>query len=190
MIRCYITDSQSVGAIEPMLAVVRRAVAEQVDWIQLREKHLAARGLAELARIVIGIAHAGRTKVLINSRIDAAIACKADGVHLSSDSLPVENVRSITPPGWLIGVSTHTLEEAQAAQRAGADYVLFGPVFESISKQGYGSKQGLETLRWVCNHMTIPVLALGGVTMENSASCADAGAAGIAGISLFQRSEV
>ena len=173
-----------------MIEAVRRAVADRVDWIQLREKHLAARSLAELARTVIHIARSGRTKVLINSRIDVAIACCADGVQLPGDSLPVATVRSIAPRDWLIGVSAHTLEEAHAAQSDGANYVLFGPVFESISKQGYGSKQGLETLRWVCNHMTIPVLALGGVTMENSASCIDSGAAGVAGISLFQRSEV
>ena len=173
-----------------MIAAVHRAVADQVDWIQLREKHLAARELAVLARRVIAIARSGQTKVLINSRLDAAIACGADGVHLPSDFLSLETVRSITPPGWLIGVSTHSLAEAQTAERAGANYVLFGPVFESISKQGYGSKQGLETLKWVCNHITIPVLALGGVTMENSESCIEAGAAGVAGISLFQRSEV
>ena len=189
MIRCYITDSQSAGGIEKVIEAVRRAVADQVDWIQIREKHLPARELAIFARRVIAIAHSGQTKVLINSRIDVAIACGADGVHLPSDSMPVETVRSIAPPGWLIGVSTHTLEEAQAAQRAGANYVLFGPVFESISKQGYGSKQGLQTLEWVCNHMTIPVLALGGVTKENSASCLAAGASGVAGISLFQRSD-
>ena len=172
-----------------MIEAVRRAVAEQVAWIQLREKHLTGRKLAELARRVIAIANAGHTKVLINSRVDVAMACGAGGVHLPNDSLPVATVRSIVPPGWLIGVSTHTLEEAQSAERAGADYVLFSPVFESISKQGYGPAQGLETLRWVCNQMTIPVLALGGVTKENAASCIHAGAAGVAGISLFQRSE-
>ena len=172
-----------------MIQAVRRAVADKVDWIQLREKHLAARGLCELARAVVAIAHSGPTKVLINSRIDVAIACGADGVHLPSDSLPVDTVRSLSPLGWLIGVSVHSLEQALSAEKAGASYVLFSPVFESISKKSYGSSQGLEMLKWVCNQMTIPVLALGGVTKGNSLSCVEAGAAGVAGISLFQRSE-
>ena len=173
-----------------MLCAAQCAVADGVDWIQVREKHLVAREMAALVRHVIAIAHAGRTKVLVNSRIDVAIACGADGVHFPGDSLSVETIRSIAPPGWLIGVSAHTLEEVQIAERGRAGYVFFGPVFESISKPGYGSKHGLEALRWVCSQVNIPVLALGGVTKENTASCVEAGAAGVAGISLYQGSPI
>ena len=171
-----------------MLRAVDRAVADRVDWIQVREKHLDSRELAALARRVLRSAKLGGTKVLINSRVDVALACGADGVHLPADSIGVSAVRQIFP--LLVGVSVHSLDEAKRAQTDGANYVLFSPVFESVSKPGYGPPAGLETLRWVCNQTAIPVLALGGVTQENSLRCVEAGAVGVAGISLFQRSPI
>ena len=165
------------------MKAVARAVADRVEWIQLREKHCSAKELAQAARRVIQLARHGKTKVIINSRIDVALACGADGVHLPSDSLSPNVVRRIAPEGFLIGVSTHSLEDAMQAYNNGASYIFFSPVFQ---KPGYSPAQGLVALRLVCESVPIPVLALGGITATNALECMDAGASGVAGISLFQ----
>ena len=130
-----------------MMKAVARAVADGVEWIQLREKHCSAKELTQVARRVIQLARHGETKVIINSRIDVALACGADGVHLPSDSLSPNVVRRIAPEGFLIGVSTHSFEDAFQAYNNGASYVFFSPVFQ---KPGYSAAQGLAALRLVC----------------------------------------
>ena len=120
--------------------------------------------------------------MLVNSRVDVALTCGAAGVHLPSDSVPASVWRPRLPPGFLIGISCHALNDLDPA----ADFAVFGPVFDTPSKRQYGPPQGLQRLREFCTASSIPVLALGGVTLANANSCVEAGAAGIAGITLFQ----
>jgi len=131
-----------------------------------------------------------RTRILINDRLDVALAAHAGGVHLGDRSLPPQEARrlvnSLDREDFLVGVSCHSLEAAKAAERGGADYLLFGPVFATPSKAAYGAPQGLERLAEVCRAVALPVLAIGGITLENAAACFSAGASGIAAIRLFQ----
>jgi len=127
-----------------------------------------------------------QVKVLINDRADIAAGARADGVHLRTDSLDAGLVRKTFGPGLLIGVSTHSADEVRRARDAGADFVVFGPVFETYSKQSYGPPVGLEELARVTRTWTdFPVIALGGVSVDNARDCLRAGAAGIAGIGMF-----
>lgn len=123
--------------------------------------------------------------MLVNDRLDVALATGADGVHLRTTSLPVSEVRR-TFANFLIGVSTHSLAEARAAEEGGADFIVCGPVYETPSKREFGPPLCLEKLAEVCRAVTIPVLALGGIKGSNFRRALDAGAAGIAGIGLFQ----
>jgi thiamine-phosphate pyrophosphorylase len=144
--------------------------------------------LYELILRAVEIARGSLTRVLINDRADIALAAGADGVHLTARSLPADVVRSMCGPEFLIGVSTHSLAEARAAQVGGADFVVFGPIFDTESKRAFGEPQGLDKLREVTSELgEFPVLAIGGITHENSAACIEAGASGFAGISLFER---
>ena len=176
--------------MQKLLDAIRRAAAAGVDWIQIREKDLAARELAALVRRAVEAAQGTGSKILVNDRLDVALAAGAAGVHLSEMSLPVETVAEWQHASgrtkFLIGVSCHSIETAHAAERAGADYIFFGPVFATPSKASYGAPQGIERLRETCAAAKIPVLAIGGVDLENAGSCIEAGAAGIAAIRLFQ----
>ena len=169
---------------------VRRAASAGAGWIQIREKDLDARSLVELARFAVAETRALAARVLINDRLDVALAANAAGIHLGEKSLPLETViewrRSTGRVDFLIGVSCHSLDSARAAERGGADYIFFGPVFETPSKAAFGAPQGIERLREVCASVEIPVLAIGGVSLENARACIAAGAAGIAAIRLFQ----
>lgn len=148
---------------------------------------MSVRVLYELARRAAAITLHTPTKLLINDRFDIVRAAGADGVHLTTNSLPANLVREICGQDFLIGVSTHSLETAQSAAEAGADFIVFGPVFETESKRAFGPPQGLEKLREVSNALAgFPVLAIGGINAANADECLSAGASGIAGISLFQ----
>ena len=205
---CYVTDRASllpapmlghpieprreivaVSPLAPLLTNISAAAAAGVDWIQLREKDLAARDCAKLTRAALQLRSASSTKILINDRLDVAIAEQAAGVHLGENSLPIAEVRRLlnssaehTSFQFLIGVSCHSVASARAAASSGAGYIFFGPVFPTPSKAAFGPPQGLLRLAEVCRAVTIPVLAIGGITLQNAAACADSGAAGIAAV--------
>jgi thiamine-phosphate pyrophosphorylase len=196
----YITDrsqfpGDEISRWRLLLDKVGEAVDCGVDLVQLREKDLSPRRLEAGAREAVGRVQkrpAGKTRLLINSRSDVALACGADGVHLrSGDVSPGEarllwpSVPAHQPP--VIAVSCHSPAEVERARVAGADFVVLGPVFEKKNASAGGL--GLPTLRRACES-AIPVLALGGVTLENARACADAGAAGIAAIRLFQENDI
>ena len=170
-----------------ILQLVRAAVEAEVPLFQIREKSLPARELYELTTRAVEITRGSKTRLLVNDRADIARAAGADGVHLTANSLPADVVRSLCGPEFLIGVSTHSLAEARAARDKGADFVVFGPVFEKL---GFGTAQGLDKLRQVTDDLgDFPVLAIGGITLENFAACLDAGASGVAAIRLLNNPE-
>jgi thiamine-phosphate pyrophosphorylase len=187
-----VTDRLALADPPALAAVIRRAAEAGVDWIQIREKDLDARSLAELVRSALAETRATGARIVVNDRLDVALAAGAAGVHLGGASLPVEMVaewrRAANREQFLIGVSCHSPDAAHAGERGGADYLFFGPVFATPSKAPFGPPQGIERLREVCRAVKIPVLAIGGVTPENAARCLEAGAAGIAAIRLFQES--
>jgi thiamine-phosphate pyrophosphorylase len=200
---CYVTDRRSVQAapipadsstnnFTPLHDSIRRADAAGVSWIQIREKDLDARALVSLTRFAVAETRTTAALIFVNDRLDVALAGNAAGVHLGEKSLALETVvewrRSAGQLDFLIGVSCHSLESARAAERGGADYIFFGPVFATPSKAAFGAPQGIERLREVCAAIAIPVLAIGGVNLENARECIGAGAAGIAAIRLFQDS--
>lgn len=169
-----------------ILHLAEAAVAAQLSLFQIREKDLSARVLYELAARATKITRGSLTKLLVNDRLDVALAAGADGVHLTSTSLPARVVRKICGPEFLIGVSTHSLESSRDARESGADFAVFGPVFETESKRAYGPPQGLEKLQQVASELQgFPVVAIGGISLDNAESCFAAGASGIAGIRLF-----
>jgi thiamine-phosphate pyrophosphorylase len=195
----YITDriqfpGKESERRERLLQKIAEAARTGVDYVQLREKDLPARELESLAQEAIQVIRDSRskTRLLINSRTDIALAAQADGVHLTSNDISPFDVRKIWheaqgPHEPIIGVSSHNEAEVIEAERAAADFVVFGPVFEKRAEKLSGT--GIDQLRKVCRHK-VPVIALGGVTLENARSSIEAGASGVAGIRLFQEGDV
>jgi len=197
----YITDrSQFRGGessqCHALLAKVAEAARAGVDYIQLREKDLSTRELETLAREVVELVreNSSSTRLLINSRTDVALAAGADGVHLRADDVAPHEVRQVlevsahrplTTDHFLVAASCHSAADVVHAESEAADFAVFAPVFEKKDTQS----TGLAALREVCR-AKIPVLALGGVNVENAASCLNAGAAGIAAIRLFQENKI
>jgi thiamine-phosphate pyrophosphorylase len=208
-ILCYVTDrkclvSEAAGdGCDLLLKRIAAAASAGVDWIQIREKDLSGKeyslrtreALLRTKRSNRGVGNA--TRILVNDRLDVALAERTGGVHLGEHSLPVRNIRQWVQASphdsacdkFLVGVSCHSLEAAASAARDGADYIFFGPVFATPSKAVFGSPQGVERLAKVCSSVSIPVLAIGGITRENTPACLTAGATGIAAIRLFQDAE-
>jgi thiamine-phosphate pyrophosphorylase len=190
MLKCAITSGEGWAVMEH----VRRWSHEGVDYVQLREKQMAAGELVKLAVAMQAVLReSGTTKLLVNGRPDVAIAAVADGVHLTAqeDELAVEQVREVFEAAGagrpLVSVSCHTLEEVRRAVSEGVDFILFGPVFEKrVEGEMVGDGVGLENLQEACDAADrTPVLALGGVTWPRAELCIEAGASGVAGIRLF-----
>lgn len=200
---CYVTDRQGITGMEPaerfenLLHKIGSAANAGVDWIQIREKDLLGKDYISLTRGALQqtarspVSKSRPTRILINDRLDVALAENAGGVHLGENSLPLAETKWLVTAqagtrDFLVGVSCHSLEAAQSAAAGGADYLFFGPVFGTPSKASYGPPQGLERLAEVCRALPIPVLAIGGITRANASSCLSSGSSGIAAIRLFQ----
>ena len=169
------------------MEIIEKAVKAGCHLIQVRERDLSASDLAAFVSDVIAIARPEGARVLVNDRVDVALATGADGVHLRSTSLRPETLRSTSPQcqhgQFLIGVSTHSVEEVTRNQDA--DFVVLGPVFPTASKLEYGDPLGLEVLKDAASSATIPVLGIGGIDANNFHQVLEAGAAGIAAIGLL-----
>jgi thiamine-phosphate pyrophosphorylase len=204
-ILCYVTERKSLalGDNDQNQALLKRiasAAAAGVDWIQIREKDLSGKDLSDLTRNAIAqmkqiSQRSGQVpRILVNDRLDVAQYEGAGGVHLGENSLPATDVcKWLAANGkvaerdkFLVGMSCHSVEAAASAERAGADYIFFGPVFATPSKAPFGAPQGLKRLAEVCSAVTVPVLGIGGITRENAFDCFSVGAAGVAAIRLFQ----
>jgi thiamine-phosphate pyrophosphorylase len=180
-----ITDRKLVkGGLAAACEEVLAAAGDDASRIaiQLREKDLTGRELLALARELRQICTAHGSILLINDRIDVALACGADGVHLPADSFAVRDARELLGKSKLIGCSTHSIAEVEAANRAGANFVVFGPVYDPISKSAYGPATGVDALREACEASDIPVYALGGITPDRIEELSDCEVAGIATI--------
>ncbi|MGH9556066.1 MAG: thiamine phosphate synthase, partial [Terriglobales bacterium] len=204
----YITDRTQLAANEPdrrakLLARIGEAARSDVDYIQLREKDLTAHELESLAREAVRAVrdHSSRTRLLINTRTDVALAVGADGVHLRADDVPASDARALLAGlrqrQMLVAVSCHSLSEVVRAEAGGANFAVFGPIVQTPAGDAHAGQSavGLAGLREVCERTALtvqrmPVLALGGVTTENAPQCVKAGAAGVAGIRLFQENVI
>ncbi len=182
----YITDRTQLAGIS-LTACIQRAVDWGVDFVQIREKDLPDRRLFELACQAVSMSRGTKCRILVNGRADIALAAGAHGVHLPSMGLKASEMRAWIPKGFLVGVSVHTEHEIADACSQKADYVLLGHVFPTLSKRDYGPCLGLDFLQMACSRAALPVLALGGMRPDMIGPVLEAGAAGVAGISLFQK---
>ena len=183
---CLVTDRTASGGRMPG-AIALAAVSGGVDLIQVREKDLPGRELLLLVREIVDGLRAARAgaRVIVNDRLDVALAAKAAGVHLPSEGLPTRGVRERCARKILIGRSVHSVAEARQAEKEGADYLFFGPVFETPSKAAFGPPQGVAALRKVVSSVKLPVWAIGGISGATAGELAGIPIAGIAAISAF-----
>ena len=181
-LRVYlITDYMRVGKSR-FLGALEEALQSGVRAIQLREKNMHPKDLLALALEVNSMTQRYNAKLLVNDRADIAIMAGADGVHLTEASVKVSDVKNKFP-NLIVGVSTHSIEGARLADRQGADFITFSPIYETPSKSNYGPPQGLAPLRQVTQSVHLPVLALGGITLNRVPECLEHGAFGVSVIS-------
>ena len=173
-----ITDR--AAASRPPADVVEECLAAGLRAVQLREKDLEARDLLALADTLREATHRHGARLIVNDRADVALAASADGVQRAYSSLPVSALRGITPAGFLVGAYVHSEAEGREAAAQGADFIVFGPVYDTASKRRYGPPQGLAALEAVTRAVDRPVLAVGGLTPDRVADVLAAGAAGVA----------
>ena len=183
---CFVTDRRATGD-RPLLDVARAAMAGGAGLVQLREKDLGGKELLRLARELLDAARVagGRCRVLVNDRLDVALAAKAAGVHLPADGLLIGDVRRHAPKKFLVGRSVHSPAEAQKARKEGADYLVLGPIFATPAKAAYGPPLGPAVLRKVAESVDLPVWAIGGITPATAAELRGIPIAGVAAITAI-----
>ena len=194
MAQCYyITARQQLSATSGnadqeklLLRKVQEAFQAGMDIVQVREKDLPGGRLAEIVEAMQRFPEKRQLKLVVNERLDIAMSCGADGVHLPAEGVPVAAALRKAGKEYLIGVSCHSAKEVARAEAEGASYVLLGPIFKTPSKP-CATPRGTELLRECSRTSKVPLFALGGVTRENAAACVSAGATGVAGIRLFQQ---
>jgi thiamine-phosphate pyrophosphorylase len=179
----YVITDEGIAGGRSHAGIAQQAVLGGADIIQLRDKSLSCRELAVVGREIAGITRKAGAVFLVNDRVDVAVACGADGVHLGQDDMRVSTARQLGPPGFIIGVSVGTVKEAVAAEREGADYVALSPVFSTASKENAGPGYGLDRLREIRRAVSLPIIAIGGINLQNVQDVIAAGADGIAVIS-------
>ena len=179
-----VTDRHQTNG-RPLLPLLQRVLTAAAPAIQLRERDLSARELVTLAREVQAVMASRRSPLLINDRIDVALALEGVGINLRSDSLPVSVARQLLGARRLLGISVHAVEEAVQAELQGADYVILGPIYETPSKQMFGPPLGIHTLEKACRLVRIPIIGIGGVTVARAREMRRAGAFGVAVITAI-----
>jgi thiamine-phosphate pyrophosphorylase len=184
----YLVSDRRQTGTRDLLWVLEQALDGGVKGIQLREKDLGGRELFDLAEKVKALCVDRQASLFINDRVDVALAVDADGIHLGGASIPIEAARVLVGTDKLIGVSTHSMREAEEAERAGADFLLFGPIYFTPSKADYGEPQGLARLKEVVKKISIPVYAIGGIKVGNIVDMKEAGVRGVALISAIMSS--
>ncbi|MBI5025536.1 MAG: thiamine phosphate synthase [Nitrospirae bacterium] len=180
-----ITDRKLVTRHPSLVSAIKEALKGGLKALQLREKDLGTRELLELAYKMRELTKKYNAKLFINDRLDIALCVDADGVHLGQNSIPPGAVRKAVKRRLLIGVSTHSLKEAEEAEKAGADFITFGPIYKTPSKLKYGPPVGIEALREVCKRIRLPVFAIGGVNINKLSELKQTGAHGVALISAI-----
>ena len=181
---CLVTDRHQTSGRD-LVDVVRECVAAGLPSVQIREKDLSALDLAELCRRLLAACEPRRPLLVVNDRVDVALAVGAAGVQRTHASLAVRDIVAISKNRLLVGVSSHSLEESIEAEKAGADWITFGPVYDTPSKRIYGTPQGLAALERVAHAVRVPVIAIGGITPDRVREVRAAGARGVAVISAL-----
>jgi thiamine-phosphate pyrophosphorylase len=192
---CLVTDRRRLAGADTTLDEARRCLVSQarfaveagIELLQVRERDLEAAAVASIVSDLLRVTHGTRTRLVVNDRLDIALACGADGVHLRSDSIAPAVARRIAPAGFLVGRSVHSVEDA--VHVAAADYVIAGTVFPTRAKPTSQPILGVDGLAAIVRSVDAPVLAIGGMTEANVADVARAGAAGCAAIGLFMAAE-
>jgi thiamine-phosphate pyrophosphorylase len=179
----YVITDRRIARGLPHAEIARLAIEGGADVVQLRDKSLPCRDLFAAACEIREITREAGVLFIVNDRIDVAIASGADGVHLGQDDLPLRDARWIAPPGFIIGVSVGCVADAVAAESAGAGYVAASPIFPTTSKEDAGQGHGIEVLREICSAVSLPVIAIGGISPQNVPQVIAAGAEGVAVIS-------
>jgi thiamine-phosphate pyrophosphorylase len=174
-----VTDRHQTNG-RPLVSLLQRVLTAGISMVQLRERDLSARELVTLAREAQAVTASRRAQLLINDRIDVALALEGVGVHLRGNSLPVSVARQLLGVQRLLGVSVHAVEEVLSAQSQGADYIVLGPIYETPSKQMFGPPLGIHTLEKACRLVHIPIIGIGGVTAARAREMRRAGAFGVA----------
>lgn len=184
-----ITDRKLFSDTESLYFGVEEALKGGVRAVQLREKEIPVRGLLDMAYRMREITKDYCARLFINDRVDVAMAVQADGVHLGRKSMPVSAAKTASAGRLIVGVSTHSPGEAFEAERDGADFITFGPVYQTPSKLKYGAPVGIGSLKQVCSGISVPVFAIGGITPERLGEIDNSGADGVALISAILGSE-
>ncbi|MDO8871975.1 MAG: thiamine phosphate synthase [Methanoregula sp.] len=179
----YIITDEHIDFGKTHAEIAELAIAGGADVIQLRDKSCSSRELIRIGRVIHGITRRSSTIFIVNDRLDVALACGADGVHLGQGDMRTDVARQIAPPGFIIGVSVRNVEEACRAEREGADYVALSPTFSTGSKPDAGPGHGLDMLREIQRNVSVTVIAIGGIHRGNIGEVIAAGAAGVAVIS-------